>query len=542
MDVKRIAVLVMMIVITGCSTQPDYSVMDDTLANINDWQSDKALADGQVPSSAYDALTPQIDHTKVLEQRFDVVSKNNSSKAFFLGLVDGMDINILVHPKVKQRISLSLKNVTLEETLQAVRDLYGLQYVRTQYGYQILPREIQNKVFHVNYLNVSRQGSSGMSVSSGHISDNGTTSSSSSDGSTSSSSSNNTISTASKIETQANTDFWQSLQSSVQMMIGNGKGRRVIVDAQAGLVMVRAFPDELAAVDNYLKKAELSLQKQVIIEAKILEVTLNDGFQAGIQWDSFSNGAGTDFFTSGQEFGGAVSAATVRNSESLDGVFSLNFNTSDFFGVIQLLKHQGEVQVLSSPRISTVNNQKAVIKVGTDEFFVTDVSSNTTTTTTTTNTAPEVSLTPFFSGIALDVTPQIGENDDVILHVHPSVTEVVERNKVIEVGGSTLDLPLAFSSIRETDSIIRARSGQVVVIGGLLQTKKSRSDAGVPWLSRIPILGYLFRQTERQNSKSELVILLQPKVIDTSSWKSEVDSIKGTFPSWRKKDETKDES
>ena len=237
-----------------------------------------------------------------------------------------------------------------------------------------------------------------------------------------------------------------------------------------------------------------------------------------------------------------MSAATVRNSESLDGVFSLNFNTSDFFGVIQLLKHQGEVQVLSSPRISTVNNQKAVIKVGTDEFFVTDVSSNTTTTTTTTNTAPEVSLTPFFSGIALDVTPQIGENDDVILHVHPSVTEVVERNKVIEVGGSTLDLPLAFSSIRETDSIIRARSGQVVVIGGLLQTKKSRSDAGVPWLSRIPILGYLFRQTERQNSKSELVILLQPKVIDTSSWKSEVDSIKRTFPSWRKKDETKDES
>lgn len=540
MDVKRIVVLVMMITVNGCSTQPDYTVVDDALADLNDWKNDDAEL--QVPTSAYDALTPQIDHSAVLEQRFDVVSRRNTSKAFFLGLVDGMDINILVHPKVKQRISLNLKNVTLEETLQAVRDLYGLQYIRTKYGYQILPREIQNKVFHVNYLNVSRQGSSGMSVSSGHISDSGSTSSSSSDGSSSSSSSTNSVSTASKIETQANTDFWQNLQSSVKMMIGSGKGRRVIVDAQAGLVMVRAFPDELAAVDNYLNQAELSLQKQVIIEAKILEVTLNDGFQAGIQWDTFSGGAGTDFPTSGKEVGGLLSASTVRNSESLDGVFSLNFNTSDFFGVIELLKRQGEVQVLSSPRISTVNNQKAVIKVGTDEFFVTDVSTNTTTTTTTTNTAPEVSLTPFFSGIALDVTPQIGENDDVILHVHPSVTEVVERNKVIEVGGSTFDLPLAFSSIRETDSIIRARSGQVVVIGGLLQTKKVRNDAGVPWLSRIPILGYLFRQVERANSKSELVILLQPKVIDTSTWKNEVNRIKQSFPRWRAQEEAADDS
>ena len=260
MDVKRIVVLVMMIMVNGCSTQPDYTVVDDALASIDEWPNEASAL--EVPTSAYDALTPQIDHAAVLEQRFDVVSRRNTSKAFFLGLVDGMDINILVHPNVKQRISLNLKNVTLEETLQAVRDLYGLQYVRTKYGYQILPREIQNKVFHVNYLNVSRQGSSGMSVSSGHISDNGSTSSSNSDGSSTSSSSTNSVSTASKIETQANTDFWQNLQSSVQMMIGSGKGRRVIVDAQAGLVMVRAFPDELAAVDNYLIKQSLACKSK----------------------------------------------------------------------------------------------------------------------------------------------------------------------------------------------------------------------------------------------------------------------------------------
>jgi MSHA biogenesis protein MshL len=320
------------------------------------------------------------------------------------------------------------------------------------------------------------------------------------------------------------------------MIIGTGKGRRVVVDAQAGLVVVRGYPDELAAVEDFLKQAELSLQKQVIIEAKILEVTLSSGFQSGIQWDSFGTGPSNTFGASGDELAGQLTSETVRNADGLAGVFSLNFDSSDFTGVIQMLQRQGEVQVLSSPRISPVNNQKAVIKVGTDEFFVTNISNSTTTTNTSTSSAPDISLTPFFSGIALDVTPQIGQNNEVILHVHPSVTEVVERNKVIDIGGSIYDLPLAYSSIRETDSIIRAASGQVVVIGGLLQNKKSNTEANVPWLSKIPILGYLFRQTERVDTKSELVILLQPKVIEPAGWNAEIKNIQDTFPRWQKRE------
>ena len=513
--------IIFILSLVACSSQPEYEIANDALLDLG-------LPDQQtmsVPDSAYDALTPEMS-SAMAPPRFDVVAKRNTAKAFFLGLVDGMGINMVVDPSIKQRITLNLKNVTLEETLQAVRDTYGLEYKRTPYGYRILPKALQNKVFHVNYLNVSRQGSSGMSVSSGHIKD---SDSDSSDSSTSSSSSSG-ISTASKIETQANTDFWSSLQQSVQMMVGNGQGRRVIVDAQAGLIVVRAYPDELSSVQDFLDKAELSLQKQVIIEAKILEVSLNDGFQAGIQWDTF--GAAT-FADSTKDVAGSITSATINNPDEIAGIFSLNFNTSDFTGVISMLQRQGEVQVLSSPRISTVNNQKAVIKVGTDEFFVTEVSTNTTSTTTTTNTTPEVSLTPFFSGIALDVTPQIGENNDVILHVHPSVTEVVERQKIIELGDDTFTLPLAFSSIRETDSIIKAKSGQVVVIGGLLQNKKSRTDAEVPWLSRIPILGYLFSQTERSHTKSELVILLQPKVIEPTGWNQELQRIRSTFPRWQ---------
>ncbi len=182
---------------------------------------------------------------------------------------------------------------------------------------------------------------------------------------------------------------------------------------------------------------------------------------------------------------------------------------------MQLLKTQGDVHVLSSPRIATVNNQKAVIKVGSDEFFVTDVSNTTTSTTAGVSDTPDISLTPFFSGIALDVTPQISDSQDVILHVHPTITEVVEKLKTVQLNNDDYKLPLAFSTVRETDSIVRARSGQIVVIGGLMQTRTVNTEARVPLLGDIPVLGWLFRQVREERVQSELVILIQPRIIGT---------------------------
>lgn len=196
--------------------------------------------------------------------------------------------------------------------------------------------------------------------------------------------------------------------------------------------------------------------------------------------------------------------------------------SNDFNAVIELLQTQGDVSVLSSPRVATVNNQKAAIKVGTDEFFVTNVKTTTTTGTATTQT-PEVTLTPFFSGIVLDVTPQIGDQGDVVLHVHPSVSEVVDQKKDIKIGDSDLSLPLALSSIREADSVVRARSQQVVLIGGLMSNNSSDVSAKVPGLANTPGLGWLFTQKRQSHAKSELVILLRPIIADTppTGWTSE---------------------
>jgi MSHA biogenesis protein MshL len=269
--------------------------------------------------------------------------------------------------------------------------------------------------------------------------------------------------------------------------------------------------------------------KQVLIEAKILEVSLNEGFQSGIQWNTFGAGRAGTIDDTSRDIVGGMASKLLENSDEIGGVFNINFNYENFSGVIELLETQGQVKVLSSPRISTVNNQKAVIKVGNDEYFVTEIKSSTTTGGGSTTSFPEVIFTPFFSGIALDVTPQIGEDEEVILHVHPTITEVSERQKNVVLNSGTLTVPLAYSSVRETDSIISAKSGQVVVIGGLMQNKIRITESGIPYLRDIPIIGAIFGQTRETIVQSELVILIQPRVVDSRFHYEEMERINERF-------------
>jgi MSHA biogenesis protein MshL len=213
-------------------------------------------------------------------------------------------------------------------------------------------------------------------------------------------------------------------------------------------------------------------------------------------------------------------------TESLGkGFYGLAVAGTNFAAMLSFLETQGDVQVLSSPRIAALNNQKAVLKVGTDALYVTNVTTNSTTTTTSTTSSPTVTLQPFFSGISLDVTPQIDDAGTVMLHVHPSVTDVTEETKVIDLGNdTTLKLPLATSAINETDSVVRVRDGQIVAIGGLMQQSVTKDHSGMPGLGRLPVVGNLFSFKSSSKSKHELVFLIKPTVIkdDGSGWSSDV--------------------
>lgn len=556
----------MTVMLSGCagSAPKNGTAMEQIHETLQEGIASAEQAGQQTPQSVSDALVPAINinvpnEVAATESRFDIAVKDADSQTFFMSLVDGTGYNMVVHPDVAGQISLTLKDVTIPEVMAILRDVYGYEYRNNGNVYQVLPRRMQSRIFQVNYLNVKRKGKSQTRVSSGQVSQPSAESrTSGTNGTTSTTSSNNASLSdisGSQVETDSDADFWGELKTSLQIIVGSGGGRSVVINPQSGVVVIRAMPAELRDVAQFLNTTQDVVERQVILEAKIIEVELNDGFRSGINWSALGEPGRNKTILAAQSGGGSIFNGTgvTGNAGSnvtlqpgvapftgivdtaLGGVFSLALNLNDFTGFIELLETQGNVQVLSSPRVSTVNNQKAVIKVGTDEFFVTEISSTTVTGTTTTST-PSVTLTPFFSGIALDVIPQIDEDNNVILHIHPTVSEVAQQTKVITVAGQQQSLPLAQSSVRESDSIVRARSNQIVVIGGLMQNATSEDLGSTPLLGDLPVIGSLFHHTQQSSRKSELVILLRPIVVDSDAvWKK---SLQGSSKNFRSLDQS----
>ncbi len=510
--VLNVTMLVTGLLLLGCSSplaKPDGEALNQQLDEAIESSEEMNRPVAPPPAVTAELLPPLSLGTQQQppEERFDISVRRMPARDFFLGLVADTPMNMVVHPEVEGQITLELKNVTIGEAMATVRDVLGYEFDVAAGGYRVMPAKLQSRIYRVNYLNISRTGSSHTRVSSGQVSDSVGT-----DGEARSESVSGSL-----IETATSSDFWAELKFALGAIIGEGDGRRVVVNPQSGVVVIRALPAEHREVAEFLNTTEGVMQRQVVLEAKILEVSLNDGFQSGINWSALATR-------------GSSTAELTQTSAPLQagfgGVFGLAVQASKFDGFIELLQTQGDVRVLSSPRVSTVNNQKAVIKVGSDEFFVTGISSTTVTGTTTTTT-PEIELTPFFSGIALDVTPQIGPEGDVILHIHPSVSEVVDQTKNITVGGVAQSVPLAFSSVRETDSVVRARSGQIVVLGGLMQDRVADENAKTPGLGDLPVAGNLFRQQRQSNRRSELVILLRPVVVDDNQvWTDQLRAVR----------------
>jgi len=512
---RWLSLILLLVVATGCQTG---APKDPTTIGLMKQALDQAGTDAgtrrvapppEVAASLMPAMNIQLGAGRAPtgDHRFDVNVNGLATRDFFMSLVDGTSYNMVVHPQVDGEVSLVLKNVTIPEVMQVMRDVYGYEYNQTAAGFQVLPVRMQTRIFQVNYLNMKRSGSTEMRVSAGQVSNTGGRSD---NGTLSGSSSSSESVPASEVVSQTDANFWGELRTALETLIPAEDGRTIVVSPQTGVVVVRAMPNELREVESFLRTTQSTLQRQVILEAKIMEVILKDGFESGINWSKVAS-AGGNTLTFGQS-GGLLSSSNGDSGVS-GGIFSLAVETGSFSALIQLLETQGNVQILSSPRVSTVNNQKAVIKVGQDEYFITDVS---TTATTGDNplVSPDVTLTPFFSGIALDVTPQIDSRGGVTLHVHPSISEVDDQTKTFSINGEVQSIPTAQSTVRESDSIVYAVSGQIVVIGGLMQETVAEDVAAPPLLGDIPFLGATFRQTKQVSRKSELVILLKPLVVD----------------------------
>ena len=579
---NRLLIVLMALSLTACESfrTKNTDVRDQLEKDLR--QAAEARARPAQPDAVSQALLPPLNvelpraGAKPVEPRFDLAVNNAPANQVFMALVSGTRYSMLVHPDIKETISVNLKDVTLTEALEALRELYGYEYKIQGTRIYLQPVTIQTRLFQVNYLAGRRVGRADVRVTSGSIQTptpaaqgqqaggaTGAVAPVPAPGSTAAGTTAQSTD-SSRVITTSNNDYWAEISDSITSIIGKEGGRSIVVNPTAGLIVVRALPSELRSVEQFLKAMSLVVERQVMLEAKIIEVSLKDQYSTGINWAAFKGGFAGGTLQPGSNLNntGTLSAFTARAPDGSPlanstisaapgaaaslvsglnvpaSVFGLAFRSSSFAALLNFLESQGTVHVLSSPRIATLNNQKAVIKVGTDEFFVTNVSTTTTTSGTGNTVSPTITVQPFFSGIALDVTPQISVDDQITLHIHPSVSEVSDKTKTLSLGTlGTITLPLASSNINESDTIVRVQDGTIAAIGGLMKQSQAAGNSGFPGTADSPILGSIFGSRNRQLNKSELVILLKTTIIKGDvEWQQQAQEVNERMQNLRRPD------
>jgi MSHA biogenesis protein MshL len=587
------------------------------------------------PSLSHSLLPPlreTVGHTAPAqpEPRFDLVVTDASINQVLHAIASDTRYSILLSPRAaaprgnvtgsqqpepqaqaaanasRELMTVRLKNVTVFEALDAIRDTYGYEYTVSGTRIYVEPPELQTRLYQINYTLGQRRGVSDLQVITGAAQGgSGSGSGSGSSGSSTVSStggggSSYASNQASALSTVSKSDLWGEMEDSLRTILGcqiprlqasaarsggqggggqggssssgsassradvsyvgeaqpgermrgvDGcvEGRAVNVNQMTGTVLVRGMPRELRTVERLLRAMQVNVERQVIIEAKVIDVQLNRESQQGINWAAFNQnlmraGIGVDprvvgapgTPNSGKIVNGASTADLLAPS-LIDGTARTAFNAglgvvlqgAQFAALVSFLETQGDVRVLSSPRISTLNNQKAVIKVGTEEPFVTNIVPGSTSLSAAASITlpPTLTYQPFFSGISLDVTPQIDERDRVTLHVHAMVNSIVEKQKISSPAPGAVPVPLAVNSVNETDSMVKTPDGMMVVIGGLMTENTDDTRAAIPGLGEVPLAGALFRKGGQQSSKRELVILIKPTVMKADAdWSDDIAS------------------
>ncbi len=536
--------------LAGCADQPLH-VAQPSQALREELQAQRSAAPGPAASApapvAEARPVPAPPPALPPEPRFDLIVNGAPARDVFLSLVADTRYSMLVHPAVSGSLSVTLKGVTLRESLDAIREVYGFDYAIDGRRITVFPPTLQTRVYSINALALQRSGRSEVRVSSG-AAPVGNQNGSAGGTAPNAGGSGTTVlqQESSQLSTRVASDFWGETATALKALVGNGEGRTVITSPQTGTLAVRAMPDELRNVEAWLKATRIAVERQVMLEANIVEVELREGYQSGIDWSRIGDRGAIGQTSVNPSIPSGVNSIInplVSNTRGLPtlssgtqspawpdliplpsaggGTFGLALSRGGFQALLSFLESHGDTQILSSPRIATLNNQKAVLKVGTDDYFITGISgsntsnaTNSTGTTGTTNQIPTLTLTPFFSGIALDVTPQIDQADMITLHIHPSVSNVSEKIKQVDLGSvGNFRLPLASASINETDTVVRIPDGQIFAIGGLMQMEASRRGSGLPGADSNPLTSMLFGNRANNGRKRELVVLIKPSII-----------------------------
>ena len=480
-------------------------------------------------------VIPQREEAKkVPEKLYSFFARDSNIQDILLAFSKESDYNIVIDPELSGKVTIDLKRVTLKEALDAILFPLGWTYRIEDKFVKIMRPQLESRFFTLNYLATKRSGKREIYASTGGGLQTGAL-----PGTQSSTGSSGARTGFSDLVSVDEMDLWRDIQKGLEAIVFgsvdektasdaekaawtrvDGKGRKLIINKSASVILVTDYPINLNKIASYLETVEGSAQRQVTIQAKIFEVILSDENKEGINWKvieslprianlswGLTNKAGTTGFP-GVSGGFALTDTTTGTTITTPGTFKIRpFGGTLAIGtevalsdIMAAIAEQGDIKVLSSPTISTLNNQKAIIRVGNqDVFFITGAVATQTTVT------QIIQPMTIDVGIILDVTPQIAEDGTIIMNIHPSITEKTGE-KITPDGKTTFPL----LSVRETDTTVRVKDGQTIIIAGLMQEKNEESYIGVPVLHSIPLLGGLFRYRTEKKRIAELVIMITP--------------------------------
>jgi MSHA type pilus biogenesis protein MshL len=419
------------------------------------------------------------------------------ARELFLSLARENDFNLVLSPEVSGTVTMDIKEATAEELMDEVCGMLGCRAVFGGNTVRVAPEKRVTRVFPVDYLLTGRTGSGSLMAStstSGGGGGGGGAGGASAGSSTTSSESQST----NTVVTEEKGDFWGGLAEEIGALLSPGSGK-VVVNRTSGTVTVTDYMANVEQVERYLRMIEARVRTGVVIETRIMEVTLDDSTKYGIDWAALPDLSSLSL--SGGLAGGATAAQGLSTGST---TFQLGVAGSKFNAFLDAQAQAGNLNVLSAPKVSTLNNQKAIIRIGRQDVFFRAVVTPASTTSAAFTTYTPDSVT---EGIILSVTPQVGQDGRIMLAIHPTITEKVGT----AVAPDKNTAPIL--DVRETNTVVTVADGETVFIGGMMQERTQETVKSVPLLGDIPYLGALFRSNEQVKKKTELVILISPRVV-----------------------------
>lgn len=463
---------------------------------------------------------------------FTVVVQDVAVKDLLFSLVRDANMNLDIQSDVEGKITINAVDQTLSAILDRIVTNTDLHYDIHNGTVRVRKDTPYFKNYRIDYLNISRNSKGNVRVST-QISATGAGASAEGGGGEGDNNSGTEVSNVS------NNDFWNTLEKNVAAILGDGQvstaeqsqgSSNIYLNREAGIMGVRANNKYHKQVAEFLSEIMASTRRQVLIEATIAEVTLNKSHQTGVNWSLIDDGVG-----SGVSASQSVTDVGLNASPNLAVTIFEQFGDGDaLLTTLRALEQFGDVSVMSSPKVMAMNNQTALLKVVDNlVYFTVEISVEPATDTSPRLTTFETQINTVPVGFVMSVTPFISEHNVVTLNVRPTISRVIDqrRDPNPDLADSNVINEIPVIQVREVESLLKVNSGEVAVIGGLMQDEIEERSSGVPLISNIPGIGRLFKYDEKRKVKTELVIFLKPRVIENASVAKDMQDFQRFLPS-----------